>query len=802
MPPQNATMHTGLVPWLRLIAMAPKRFCYLWCGLLLFGGRTVAEETRIDFQRDIRPLLSDACFRCHGSDATNRAAKLRLDRRVDLFGKRDGPTIVVPRQPEASALIRRITANGASLRMPPPTSDRQLTAAEKTLFRKWIEQGAGWQKHWAFVTPASHPLPAATQNGRGGSGADSWSRNPIDRFVARRLHQRGLRPSQPAGFSTLARRASLTLTGLPPDPAEFECQPVAHPMAYEQYVDQLLSSPRYGEHVGLVWLDLARYADTDGYQDDQPRVMWRWRDWLIDALNQGMAYDQFSTRLLAGDLLPGATDPDRLATGFHRNHRTNGEGGSIAEEFRVEYVVDCVETTSTVWLGLTLGCCRCHDHKYDPFTQRDFYRLFAYFNNTAEKGVYRGNGSGPLIKVPTIAQQFQLENLDRQIQNLAQDVPARATLQSERQELLQNVASTMVMAEGTPRETFILLRGQYDRVGEKVTAGVPARLPKAESDGPPNRLGLANWLFQRQNPVTARVAANRIWSMHFGNGLVTTPEDFGSQGSPPSHPQLLDWLANYLIESGWNTKALHRLIVTSATYRQVATTRPRPLAVDPQTRLLWRFPRRRLTAEAIRDRALHVSGLLVERLGGPSVKPYQPPGIWNEIAGGSTSAYKDGYQPDRGAGLYRRSLYTFWRRTIPPPGMTVFDAPTRETCSARRPNTNTPLQALALLNDVTFLESARVLAEAMLVASPSPAPRVKAGFQMALSRIPTAEELHALTVAYERAHNYFRANPGAADALSAIGRSTQTLHLDTAELATCLTIANTLLNLDEFVVVE
>ena len=782
--------------------MASQRSCYLWCALLLFGARAVAEEQRIDFQRDIRPILSDACFRWHGGDATNRAADLRLDRRVGLFGQRDGPAIVVPRQPQASELFRRITDADARQRMPPPTSDRQLSAAETRLFRKWIEQGADWQEHWAFVAPASHPLPAAKQNGRGGFEAESWCRNPIDRFVARRLEQRGLRPSEPASFSTLVRRAALTLTGLPPDPTDTGYHPAPQPMAYERYVDQLLSSPRYGEHVGLVWLDLARYADTDGYQDDQPRVMWRWRDWLIDALNQGMTYDQFSTRLLAGDLLPGATDAARLATGFHRNHRTNGEGGSIAEEFRVEYVVDCVETTSTVWLGLTLACCRCHDHKYDPFTQRDFYRLFAYFNNTPEKGVYRGNGSGPLIKVPTIAQQVQLENIQLQIQTITTDTAAKATLQSKRQELLQKVASTMVMAEGNPRETFILLRGQYDRVGEKVTPGVPARLPKPASDGPANRLGLANWLFQRQNPVTARVAANRIWRMHFGNGLVTTPEDFGSQGSPPSHPQLLDWLATYLIKSGWNTKALHRLIVTSATYRQVAATRPRPLAVDPQTHLLWRFPRRRLKAEAIRDRALHVSGLLVERVGGPSVKPYQPPGIWNEIAGGSTSAYQDGYQPDRGAGLYRRSLYTFWRRTLPPPGMTVFDAPTRETCSARRPNTNTPLQALALLNDVTFLESARVLAEAMLAEVPSPAHRVQAGFQMALSRTPTAEETHTLTAAYVRAHNYFQGHPGAADALRSIGRSTQNLHLDTTELATCLTIANTLLNLEEFVVVE
>ena len=782
--------------------MAPKRFCYLWCGLLLFGTTAVSGERRIDFQRDIRPILSDACFRCHGSDRSRRTSKLRLDRQEGFFGKRDGPPVVIPHAPQQSELIDRITSLDAAHRMPPVESDRQLTSKEIELFRKWVEQGAVWKEHWAFVAPAKVPLPTSPAGELGAPATRDWARNPIDRFVVSRLRRNGLYPSSEAGLASLARRAAFTLTGLPPDVTDLARLKTTDPMAYEGYIDQLLNSPRYGEHAALVWLDLARYADTDGYQDDQPRVMWRWRDWLIDALNQGMPYDQFSTRLLAGDLLPDATDTDRLATGFHRNHRTNGEGGSIAEEFRVEYVVDCVETTATVWLGLTLGCCRCHDHKYDPFSQRDFYGLFAYFNNTPERGVYRGNGSPPLIKVPTTAQQVQLESLNRQIQNAADESKEEGSLQSQRKRLLDQVASTMIMAEGNPRQTFILLRGQYDRAGEKVSAGVPNRLPPLPANAPSNRLGLAEWLFQRQNPVTARVAVNRIWSMHFGTGLVDTPEDLGSQGSPPSHPILLDWLATRFMETGWDVKGLHRLIVTSATYRQSSAVRPTALAVDPQSRLLWRFPRRRLKAEQIRDRALHASGLLVERLGGPSVKPYQPPGLWDEIAGGSTSSYKDGYQRDQGAGLYRRSLYTFWRRTIPPPGMTTFDAPTREVCSARRANTNTPLQALALLNDVAFLEAARLLAQSMVSAAATPHQRIKKGFQAALSRPPSPAELSLLTSAYVRNLDYFSKDIRAAAALTTIGHTPANTLLETAELATCLTIANTLLNLDEFVVVE
>lgn len=771
-----------------------------WALALLSAAEiTLAKE--VDFQRDIRPILSDTCFQCHGTDEANRQAELRLDRRDGVFAKRDGRTMVVPHQPQASEVIRRITSKSSDVRMPPKDNERQLTAHEIDLLRRWVDEGATWKEHWAFVAPEqpSLPKPQSLTDGRVES---DWPRNPIDLFVLQQLEQANLQPSRPADRERVARRAALTLTGLPPDP-DVRARWVVDqsPGAYERHIDRLLASPRYGEHASLTWLDLARYADTDGYQDDEPRVMWRWRNWLIDTLNIGMTFDQFTIEMLAGDLLPDPTYLQRLATGFHRNHRTNGESGTIAEEFRVEYVADCVETTSTVWLGLTLGCCRCHDHKYDPFPQRDFYRMFAFFNNTPEKGVYRGNTSPPLLMTPTEEEQRKLDDLDREIAQATDDVKKKRALKAERKKLLNKV-STMVMGEGEPRETFVLLRGQYNQPGEKVTAGVPRSLPDLSQEDSPNRLDLARWLVSDENPLTARVAVNRIWAMHFGTGLVKTPEDFGSQGEPPSHPELLDWLATYFVRSGWDVKRLHRLIVTSATFQQSSVADEAALALDPESRLLWRFPRRRLKAEQIRDRALAVSGLLVERTGGPSVKPYQPAGLWDEIAGGAAGVYKGGYKRDGGPALYRRSLYTFWRRTIPPPGMATFDAPTRETCTARRPRTNTPLQALSLLNDVTYLETARVLAERMMASASTPQGRVKAGFQHALSRAPLDEELSLLVRAHNQFLRQFQDEPQRATELIRAGEFKGDDRSNQAEVAACMSIGNVLLNLDEFVVVE
>ena len=569
---------------------------------------------------------------------------------------------------------------------------------------------------------------------------------------------------------------------------------------YERLVDRLLGSPRYGEHLARHWLDLARYADTDGYQDDEPRVMWRWRDWVVDTINDNMPFDRFTAEQLAGDLLARARPEQVLATGFNRNNRTNGEGGSIAEEFRVEYIIDRLDTLSTTWMGLTLACARCHDHKYDPLSQRDFYRLFAFFNNIPEKGTYRRNAP-PLVKVPTSVVAGELADLSRQIAALANSVKARQALEVRRTELLKAVPSTMVLQEGPRRDTFILVRGRYDRHGEKVTAGVPESLPEMDAGLPRNRLGLARWLVSERHPLTARVAVNRIWQQLFGRGLVTTPEDFGSQGARPSHPALLDWLASEFRDGGWDVKRLLRLIVTSHTFRQSSKVRAVDLKLDPANRWLARAPRLRLSAETIRDQALAASGMIVEQLGGPSVKPHQPAGLWKEIAGGASGAYKNGYQADRGAGLYRRSLYTFWRRTIPPPMMATFDAPSREACSVRRGRTNTPLQALALMIDTLFVEAARRLAD-RVAAGDDVSDRIDSAFAHVLGRRPTAMERRLLMASYLRSLARFSKRPGLGKELLAAGGARLHDPQGVAARASLVTTCHVILNLDEVVTRE
>ena len=618
-------------------------------------------------------------------------------------------------------------------------------------------------EHWAFRPIRRPTVP--------GSGVDRAG-GPIDRFVAARLEQAGLVPGLPADRHRLVRRITLDLTGLPPTPEEVDAA-ADDPRAgwFERLVDRLLASPRFGERLALAWLDVARYADTDGYQDDEPRVMWRWRNWVIDAINDNQSFDRFTIEQLAGDLLPDAAPEQVLATGFNRNNRTNGEGGSIAEEFRVEYIIDRIDTLATTWMGLTIACARCHDHKFDPTTAKDFYRLFAYYNNIPEKGTYRRN-SAPLLRVPSRGVALELEKIDAERSGLVATDPRRAQLDSRRKKLLEAVPTTMVLKEGPPRQTYILLRGEYDRPGELVTAGTPAFLPAPVAGQPANRLGLARWLVDRRHPLTARVAVNRTWQMLFGRGLVTTPEDFGVQGSRPTHPDLLDWLAVEFIEGDWDVKRLVRLIVTSATYRQSSRVPAAVRSRDPDNRWLARASRLRLSAELIRDQALAVSGLLVEQLGGPSVKPYQPAGLWKEIAGGASGAYRNGYQAESGPGLYRRSLYTFWRRTIPPAMMQTFDAPSRENCTTRRDRTNTPLQALALLNDVIFVEAARVMAARVIGEHPdSIDQQLVRAFRLVLGRPPEPRELDILHRGYRRYLGTFLAHPDDARAFMSVGAS-------------------------------
>jgi hypothetical protein len=1014
----------------------------------------------IEYNRDIRPILVDRCFRCHGSDGARRKAGLRLDRRPDALAEHDGRRAIVPGDTGQSELVFRIEADDDDVRMPPPGSGLVLEPRERALLRRWIEQGAEYQPHWAFLPPRRPRLPDVGRSG--------WPRNPIDRFVLAGLEGARLAPAPEERKALLLRRLALDLTGLPPSPEEldaFLAEPA--PDAYERSVDRLLASPRYGERLALDWLDAARYADTNGYYTDLERHAWPWRDWVIAAFNRNLPFDRFTIEQIAGDLLPDATSAQNIATGFNRNHMVTNESGVIDEEARVGYVVDRVDTTATVWLGLTLGCARCHDHKYDPITQPEYYGLFAYFNNVPEKGLVKDPvNPAPVLSLPTAGQESQLAELrqhrlrceaelkaaepglkaaleaweptalaalpgvpqdavasfsldadgvgrgtgaqtsttagtlsfgpgvrgpaavfdgsqyvefsglpalerdtrfaltlwvkpgagpssclvskmdatarsqgfeilwyksqprvnlvhqwgrsaievaprrtfpagvwhhlavsydgsgkaagvtilidgeaqsltvrrdnlagsiatdepwriawkatgvgfdgsldelrlydrvlgndevaamarhDRLLGTLETPAAARSKAQTEwlkadyiahegpdplrrlvraldqlraEEEVVRgSIVSTPVMQElDQPRATHVLARGQYDQPGVRVAPGIPAALGAAPAGTPPNRLGLAHWLVAPENPLTARVAVNRYWQLVFGEGLVRTVNDFGLQGEPPSHPELLDWLAVELVDSRWDIKDLIRLMVTSATYRQSSRRTAEPFARDPDNRLLARAPRYRLAAELIRDQALAVGGVLVERLGGPSVKPYQPPGLWEAVSYNGDQSYEQ----DHGPALYRRSLYTYWKRQAPPPSLLTFDGPTREVCTARRARTNTPLQALVLLNDVTYVEAARGLARLMLREGGSdPLARARWGFRRATGRRPDDGETLALVRLYQHQLDAYRARPESARALLRTGESPVDPALDPCELAAWTMTASVLLNLDE-----
>ncbi len=998
----------------------------LGLAVILWGTASLAAEPAlVEFNRDVRPILSENCYPCHGPDRARRKADLRLD-------TEEGAAVVLARgTPDKSEFLRRLAATDAE-RMPPKSSGHTLTATQVETLRRWFAQGATWQKHWSFLPPARTPLPLV-------KNAD-WPRNGIDHFVLARLEHEGLSPSPEADRETLLRRVTLDLTGLPPTLAEVDAFLAdTSPDAYEKVVDRLLGSPRHGEKMAARWLDAARYADTSGYQTDGERFMWRWRDWVIEAFNANMPFDRFTIEQLAGDLLPNATMEQRIATGFNRNHRGNAEGGIIPEEYAVEYVVDRVETTATVWLGLTLGCARCHEHKFDPITQQEFYRVFALFNNVPENGraIKYGN-SPPYIPAPTRAQQAQLTALQAELataekhwhemrdqltaaqekwektvqakvnwvpdRNLVAqfrldgkptldaanvgafgffdkftltarvkpegprngtivsrmtdvphgdgygiemhagkifvhltkrwlddalrvetecalpadewhhvavtydgsrmasgvkvyfdgqlaptkvlldelnqtfatkeplrighgggpesrfhgsiedvrihddaltpgevaslsvvesvgDIAARPrdqrtpqqtgklnayflekeapdslrsayrqlqTLRKQRELLIESFPTVMVMEElSTPRDTFLLRRGQYDKPGEKVTPGVPAALARRPSGGNiTNRLALANWLVESTNPLTARVTINRFWQSYFGTGLVKTGDDFGAQGEWPSHPELLDWLACEFMGRGWDMKAIQRLIVTSATYRQSSKLSTALAQRDPDNRLLARGPRYRWPAEVIRDQALAASGLLVERLGGPSVKPYQPAGLWKELTG------IDEYVQDHGENLYRRGLYTFWKRTMAPPALATFDAAGRETCVVRETRTNTPLQALNLMNDVTFVETARALAQRVLRDNSTADERVTLAFRLATGRKPKAAELGILLEGLQQQQVEYRKDRKAALKLVSLGESPRDPRIDVSELAAYTALAGVILNLDEVVTKE
>jgi mono/diheme cytochrome c family protein len=782
---------------MRKLRFSP-HFC---CAVLLVAAAARAAEPEIDFDRQIRPLLSDRCFHCHGPDEGSNDSELRLDRKDKAFADLGGHRAIVPHKPQESELIARITSTDPDEQMPPPDAARQLSKDDIELLRRWIEQGAKWEQHWSFA-PVERPALPRPQHAE-------LANNPLDLFILARLEQEQLSLSPPARRETLLRRVTLDLTGLPPTLAEIDAFLADQsPEAYERVVDRLLASPRYGERMVWEWLDVARYADTNGYQGERTRTMWPWRDWAIAALNRNQPFDQFTIEQLAGDLLPQPSLEQRIATGFHRNHMLNGEGGRIAEESRVDYVIDRVDTTATTWLGLTLGCSRCHDHKFDPFTQRDYYQLSAYFNNVPETGAVDRDGSAnPVLEVPTRDQTRQLEQIAARLVELeqqksalpAEDSAQRAELDkqiqqagAQREAVLKAAPLVMVMQERPePRESFVLLRGQWDKHGDKVSPAVITSLYPPSEELPANRLGLAQWLVDPDHPLTARVTVNRQWQMFFGRGLVKTAEDFGAQGERPTHPQLLDWLAAEFISSGWNVKALQRLIVTSAAYRQASQVTPELVERDPENILLARGPRYRWSSAVLRDQALAASGLLVEEMGGPAVKPYQPAGVWEEMSFGNIR-----YDQDHGAKLYRRGVYTFWRRTVGP--TELFDTASRQVCTVRQARTNTPLHALTLLNDPTYVEAARALAEqAEKQAFDAPSKRVAWMFRVVTSRAPTDKELAVLTARLDQLSKHYEAASTAAAELIHCGESEPQVTTSPASLAAHTSIALVLLNLDE-----
>ncbi len=1012
---------------------------------------SAAAEPQVDFSRDILPLLSDRCFQCHGPDEANREAGLRLDQRAGATVVLDsGETAVVPGKADASGLVQRITSTDPDLRMPPVDSGKTLSPAEIARLKAWIDAGAPWSLHWSFEPPRKSAVP---------DPVPGWqTENSVDRFIHARLHEENLQPEPQADKAALIRRATLDLTGLPPTIKEVDAFLAdASPLAFERVVDRLLESQRYGEHMARTWLDAARYADTHGLHLDNERSIWPYRNWVIDALNRNLPFDQFTIEQLAGDLLPNPTLEQRVATGFNRCNVTTSEGGSIDDEYYMRYAVDRVETTATVWLGLTAGCAACHDHKFDPLTQKEFYQLFSYFFSLTEKAM-DGNAllPPPAVKVPSpdqLAAQVRLTDqlatvgkeieaavaawhyedplADSQLAPLAQadkvwfddalpegatpagndadpwkfvtapdhpvysgenssvrtgtgltqhyftgakepllvggndrlfayvyldpqdppetvqlqfndgswehrafwgadkahgagrnnasnlrlgdlpktgewvrlEVPAAAvglkdgsklngwaftqfkgtvhwdqagivtiaplsdeqreslaawehfratvkhpplpaevqkildverdqrtedqrrhvtryylqhvnptsraqfaeplqkqtTWKQELADLEKAIPSTLVMEERTePRQAHVLERGQYTLKREAVSSRVPEWLGATLPEAPANRLGLAQWLVSPKHPLTARVTVNRYWQHFFGTGLVKTSEDFGIQGEQPSHPELLDWLAVEFIESGWNVKRFHKLLVMSATYRQSSRVTPDKLGADPQNRLLARGPRFRLDAEVIRDQALALSGLMVDEIGGQSVRPYQPAGLWKPVGfgGSNTSVFKQ----DTGAKLYRRSMYTFWKRTSPPPTMTAFDAPDRETCQVRRARTNTPLQALVLMNDVQFIEAARKFAERVMEDGGADVDqRVTFAFRSVLARQPTSNERAALEQLFSDHLAEFKQHPDAATQLLAAGESPRDETLEAAELAAWTMVAHLLLNLSETV---
>jgi mono/diheme cytochrome c family protein len=749
----------------------------------------------VDFNRDIRPILANNCFRCHGPDVKERKADLRLDTEDGAFADLGGHAAVVRGKPADSELIARVTATDPAQLMPPRKTGKKLTSREIDLLTRWIKQGAPYARHWAYVKPVRPPLPLV-KNG-------TWPRNPIDSFILARLEREGLHPSPEADRYALVRRLSLDLTGLPPTEEEVE-QFVRDrsPAAYEHLVDRLLDKPAYGEHWARLWLDLARYADSAGYADDPSRTIWAYRDYVIRAFNANKPFDQFTIEQLAGDLLPNPTEEQLLATAFHRNTMTNNEGGTSDEEFRNVAVVDRVNTTLAVWMGTSMACAQCHNHKYDPISQEEYFRFFAFLNNTEDAD---RRDESPLLSLFSQEQKQQRNRLEQEIAELEKVSPlhdpvaemARRQVTALRKLLAGMKPATTVpilreLPAGQRRKTHIQFRGNFLDLGKEVQEGTPAAFPPLSKGAPLNRLTLARWLVDENNPLTARVIVNRYWEQTFGVGIVRTSEEFGTQGDLPTHPEMLDWLATELIRLKWDLKAFLKLLVTSATYRQSSRVTPELLEQDPENRLLSRGPRFRLSAEVVHDQALFVSGLLSTKMYGPPVRPPRPTsGL--AAAFGSSIDWKTSDGEDR----HRRGLYTEWRRSNPYPSMVTFDAPNREVCTLRRTRTNTPLQALVTLNDPVYVETAQALARRIARFEGSTPDRVRHGFRLCLTRPASAQEVERLVKLYQEAHAGFTVDREKALQIATNPLGPAPKEMAVADLAAWTIVANVLLNLDE-----
>ena len=828
--------------------------------LLIFASG-LAAAGEVSFNRDVRPILSNNCYYCHGTDPNHRKGDRRLDTPEGAMAEIEGVKAIVPGKPGDSELIARIMSDDPEMVMPPPKSNKSITSAEKEILRRWIAEGAKYEPHWAFVAPVRPPLPAGA--------------NAIDHFVEATLIKHGLSFSPREKNGALLRRAALDLTGLPPTLAEIEH---ASAGSYDESIDRLLASPRYGERMALDWLDAARYADTNGYQGDAYRMNWPWRDWVVKAFNDNMPFDRFTLEQLAGDLLEKPTQDQLVATAFNRNHMLNAEGGTIHEENRTKYVFDRVETTSGVWLGLTMQCCQCHDHKFDPLKQSEYYSMYGFFNQVSETGkadkkfgrkdysdendklytmespyipltdetrdaalkaamqVTEQATAAFVVRKPDFHPQFvqwveemraNLALIEERIQGSNVEFTRSAVISAKLDDVLDGstqlllevflkkeeyaaiyalkqeiskakaaedrvqatIPLVMVMNDSKPRETRILLRGNYETPGDKVESGIPSFLPPLPAGVKADRLALAKWLVSPEQPLMSRVVVNRLWQMFFGRGLVKTADDFGLQGDLPSHPKLLDWLAVEFRESGWDLKHLVKLILTSRTYQQSAAVNPALLAKDPENKLLARGPRFRLDSRFLRDQALALSGLLVDKPGGFPVMPYQPPGIWEDI-----SFEKNRYFQGTGEDLHRRSLYTFWRRSVAPTNF--FDAPARQVCALTPSRTNTPLQALTTLNDTTYVEAARVWAQ-HLAPLPDDTARLRQLVLSATAREPEPREITSLRKILTEARDHFAASPGEAAKLIAAGEAPLDRGIAAGEHAAWTTVCLLVLNLDE-----